>query len=91
MFSEKVLQSMCQQLYILATKYQVPLLIAACEQAIITYALNISTAASILQFVDIYGTDIFQQRVMKYFYQREFSFDITDHKLSTLQYIKACL
>lgn len=60
---------MCQQLYILATKYQVPLLISACEQAIMAYALDVTTAISILQFADMYGTHSLQNRVMKYFHQ----------------------
>lgn len=60
---------MCQQLYVLATKYQVPLLITACEQTIITNALNSTTAVSILQFADFYGTHSLQNRVMKYFHE----------------------
>lgn len=64
--SEYVMQNMCRELYILATKYQVPLLASACEQGIMAYALDISTAVSLLQFADIYGTSTLQANILRY-------------------------
>lgn len=60
---------MCRELYVLATKYQVPLLACACEQAIMAYILDVSTAVSLLNFADMYGTATLQANILRYFNQ----------------------
>jgi hypothetical protein len=67
--SEQVLQNLCRELYVLASKYQVPLLASACEQAIMAYILDIPTAVPLLQFADIYGTISMQNSILRYFDQ----------------------
>jgi hypothetical protein len=53
----------------MATKYQVPLLASACEQAIMAYILDIPNAVPLLKFADLYGTLSMQTNLMRYFDQ----------------------
>jgi hypothetical protein len=67
--SDKVLQTLSRELYVLAAKYQVPLLVSACEQAILAYVLETTTVVSLIQFADIYGTQSLQNSTLRYFGQ----------------------
>jgi hypothetical protein len=67
--SEQVLQNMCRELFVLASKYQVPLLASACEQAIMAYVLEIATAVPLFQFADMYGNISMQNNILRYFNQ----------------------
>mmetsp|Transcript_23081 Transcript_23081/g.33804 ORF Transcript_23081/g.33804 Transcript_23081/m.33804 type:complete len:368 (+) Transcript_23081:142-1245(+) len=64
--SEKVLSEYARELLVVAAKFQVSLLSAICEHAIVSTMLDASTAISIHNFADIFGSPSMQSAVLQY-------------------------